>query len=249
MDPGTRCACDKLLENTLLQPLLEALYFQEGRNAILQQPQFEVPFLLDFVALFLWAVSGAIVGLHKRYDFAGVLVIALLSSTGGSLLRDGFFLHQTPPVLSNPLYIPLIIVATGFVGLFRRRITRIQLVDRVISMIDGVGVPAFAVVGMQLSLAAGIPMPGVVLVGVVNGIGGGLLRDLMVGDTPSALKPGTIFVSGVILICVLFLVLTYGFGVNKEWAAWGMIALFFTIRMLSIRYDWRTRPVMQEPPA
>ena len=69
------------------------------------------------------------------------------------------------------------------------------------------------------------------------------------GDTPAALKPGTIFVSGVILICILFLVLTYGFGVSKEWAAWGMIALFFTIRMLSIRYNWRTRPVLKEPPA
>ena len=55
-----------------------------------------------------------------------------------------------------------------------------------------------------------------VLVGVTNGVGGGTLRDLLVGDTPSALKPGTIFVSGVILICVLFLLLTYGFGVSKE---------------------------------
>ena len=83
-----------------------------------------------------------------------------------------------------------------------------------------------------MNYQAGIPLPGVVLV----------------GDTHSALKPGTIFVSGVILICVFFLLLTYGFGVSKEWAAWGMIALFFTIRMLSIRYDWRTQPVMQEPP-
>lgn len=222
---------------------------QEGREALLDQAQFQVPFLLDYLAVFLWAVSGAIVGMHKRYDFAGVLVVALLASTGGSLIRDGIFLQQTPPVLSNPWYIPVIIAATAFVSLFRRRITKIVLVNRVVDVIDGVGVPAFAIVGLQLSLQAGIPLPGVVLVGVTNGVGGGILRDLLVGDTPSALKPGTIFVSGVVLICVVFLALTYGFGVSKEWAAWGMIALFFTIRMLSIRYDWRTRPVLQEPPA
>ena len=220
---------------------------QVGREALLDQAQFQVPFLLDYLAVFLWAVSGAIVGMHKRYDFAGVLVVAILASTGGSLIRDGIFLQQTPPVLSNPWYIPVIIAATAFVGLFRRRITQIVLVNRVVDVIDGIGVPAFAVVGLQLSLQKGIPLPGVVLVGVVNGVGGGILRDLLVGDTPAALKPGTIFVSGVILICVLFLVLTYGFGVSKEWAAWGMIALFFTIRMLSIRYNWRTRPVMQDP--
>ena len=223
--------------------------FQEVRQAMLELPQFQVPFLLDYLAVFLWAVSGAIVALHKRYDFAGVLVVALLASTGGSLIRDGIFLQQTPPVLSNPWYIPVIITATVFVGLFRRRITKMALVDRVVDVIDGIGVPAFAIVGLQLSLQAGIPLPGVVVVGVTNGVGGGILRDLLVGDTPAALKPGTIFVSGVILICILFLVLTYGFGVSKEWAAWGMIALFFTIRMLSIRYNWRTRPVLKEPPA
>lgn len=232
----------------ILRSFLEAMNFQEGRQSLLEQPQFQVPFLLDSLAVFLWAVSGAIVGMHKRYDFAGVLVVALLASTGGSLLRDGIFLQQTPPVLTNPWYIPLIIAATAFVSLFRRRIAQMILVDRVVDVIDGIGVPAFAIVGLQLSLQAGIPMPGVVLVGVTNGVGGGILRDLLVGDTPSALKPGTIFVSGVILICVLFLVLTYGFGVSKELAAWGMIALFFSIRMLSIRYNWRTRPVLKEPP-
>jgi uncharacterized membrane protein YeiH len=232
----------------VISPLLEVANFQEGREALFEQPQFQVPFLLDYLAVFLWAMSGAIVGMHKRYDFAGVLMVALLASTGGSLIRDGIFLQQTPPVLSNPWYIPVIIAATAFVGLFRRRITEMILVDRVVDVIDGIGVPAFAIIGLQLSLQAGIPMPGVVLVGVTNGVGGGILRDLLVGDTPSALKPGTIFVSGVILICVLFLILTYAFGINKEWAAWGMIALFFTIRMLSIRYNWRTRPVLGLPP-
>lgn len=233
----------------LVQPVFDALSFEAAREYLLQQPQFQVPFLLDYLAVFLWAMSGAIVGMHKRYDFAGVLVVALLASTGGSLIRDGIFLQQTPPVLSNPWYIPVIIAATAFVGLFRRRITKMLLVDRVVDVIDGIGVPAFAIVGLQLSLQAGIPMPGVVLVGVTNGVGGGILRDLLVGDTPVALKPGTIFVSGVVLICILFLVLTYGFGLSKELTAWGMIALFFTIRMLSIRYNWRTRPVLHEPPA
>ena len=90
-----------MFDQHLLQSILAALSFQDGLAPILQRSQFQVPFLLDFVALFLWAVSGAIIGMHKRYDFTGVLVIALLSSTGGSLLRDGFFLHQTPPVVNR----------------------------------------------------------------------------------------------------------------------------------------------------
>jgi uncharacterized membrane protein YeiH len=231
-----------------IQHFLEVLPDQMERQALLEQSKFQVPFLLDYLAVFLWAVSGAIVAMHKRYDFAGVLTIALLASTGGSMIRDGIFLQQTPPVLTNPWYIPLIVTATAFTGLFRRNIAKMVLVDQVINTIDAIGVPAFAIVGLQLSLQQGIPLPGVVLVGVANGVGGGILRDLMVGKAPSALKPGTIFVSGVIFICILFLLLTYGLGVDNELAAWAMIALFFSLRMLSLRYGWRTRPMLNEPP-
>ena len=211
------------------------------------QTQFEIPALFDYFATFLWAMSGAVVGMHKRYDFAGALVIALLASTGGSLIRDGLFLQRTPPVLSDQWYVPIILLATLVVGLFRRRIASMALVDRIIGVIDAVGVPAFALVGMQLSLAAGIPLPGVVLVGVVNGFGGGLLRDVVVGDPPAALTPGQFYISAAIFVCILFLVLVQGFQVDKNLAGWVVITTFFTIRMLSIRYNWRTKPILSEP--
>lgn len=232
----------------ILQHLFEMLPDQAERQALLEQSQFQVPFLLDYLAVFLWAVSGAMAAIHKRYDFAGVITIALVSSTGGSMLRDGIFLQQTPPVLTNPWYIPLIVAATVLTGLFLRRISQTMLVGQIINAIDAVGVPAFAIVGLQLSLQKGIPLPGVVLVGVANGVGGGVLRDLLIGDTPAALKPGTIFVSGVIAICILFLLMTYGLGVRKEVAAWTMILFFFGVRMLSLRYGWQTRPMLNEPP-
>jgi uncharacterized membrane protein YeiH len=209
--------------------------------------EFQVPLSFDFLATFLWAVSGAIVGMHKRYDFTGVFVIALLASTGGSLLRDGLFLNRTPPVLTITFYIPLILLATIIVSVFRQRITQIVLVDRTISIIDSVGIPVFALVGMQLSLLYGVPLPGVVLVGVVNGIGGGLLRDLLVGNTPAILKPGQYQVSALIVVCILFLILSQLLGITLLVAAWIMIGLYIVIRLLSIRFNWRTQPVLRDP--
>lgn len=212
------------------------------------QPEFQVPVLFDYLATFLWALSGAIVGMHKRYDLAGVLVIAVVASTGGSLIRDGIFFNRRPPVIVDGWYIPLILVATAAVALFRQRISRMSLVDQLISVIDALGVPAFAVVGMQLSLRGGIPLPGVVMVGVINGFGGGLLRDVLVGDTPTMLKPGQFAVSALLLACVVFLALVRGIGLNNNVAAWSTIGLYFAIRMLSIRYNWRTQPVLPDPP-
>jgi len=209
--------------------------------------EFQVPLSFDFLATFLWAVSGAIVGMHKRYDFTGVFVIALLASTGGSLLRDGLFLNRTPPVITITFYIPLILLATIIVSVFRQRITQIVLVDRTISIIDSLGIPVFALVGMQLSLLYGVPLPGVVLVGVVNGIGGGLLRDLLVGNTPAILKPGQYQVSALILVCILFLILSQLLGITLVVAAWIMIGLYVVIRLLSIRFNWRTQPVLRDP--
>jgi len=208
------------------------------------QPDFQIPPLFSYVAVFLWALSGAIVGMHKRYDLAGVFVIALLAATGGSTLRDGLFLQTVPPVLTNPWYIVMTALATIAVGFFRERIARMTLVDRVINVIDAIGVPAFAVIGMQLSLAAAVPLPGVVLIGMVNGFGGGILRDLLVGDTPVALKPGTFYVSAAFLVCVLFVALVAVLGVNNSAAAWSVILLFVLIRVLSLRYDWQTQPIL-----
>jgi uncharacterized membrane protein YeiH len=210
--------------------------------------EFLVPRSFDYLATFLWALSGAIVGLHKRYDFTGVLVIAVLASTGGSLLRDGLFLNTTPPILTNGVYLLLIVAATIVVGFFRQRIANRLLVDRVISVIDAVGIPVFAIVGMQLSINAGITPPGVVLVGVINGTGGGLLRDVIVRDTPAILVPGQYLISALILVCILFLVFYQYLGVPQFIAAWGMIGLYFVIRMASIHFNLRTQPMLRDPP-
>ncbi len=211
--------------------------------------EFQVPLAFDYFATFLWALSGAFVAMHKRYDLSGMLVIAVLASTGGSLIRDGIFLQRTPPVLTDGWYLPIIVVATLVASLFRYHVTHVRVIDPLIDVIDALGVPAFAVVGMQLSLQAGIPIPGAALVGVVNGFGGGLLRDIVVGDSPSILRPGRLAISILIFLCVLFLLLVRWVGLSKNIAAWGMIFLYFAIRMMSMRFNWQTRPVLSDEPA
>lgn len=212
----------------------------------MSQPEFEVPSTFAYLAVFLWALSGAIVGMHKRYDFAGVFVVALIASTGGGIIRDGIFLQQTPLILLNRWYIPLILLASCVVALLRQRIARVQLVDQLVSVIDALGVPAFAVVGMQLSLQAGLSLSGSVIVGIINGFGGGLLRDVVVDETPEVLKPGIYAVTALIFVCILYLALTQALGVASIPAAWSTIGSFFLFRMLSIRFNWQTRPLLPD---
>lgn len=205
---------------------------------------FQIPAYFDYCATFAWALSGAIVALRKRFDIVGVFVLALLTSMGGSILRDGVFLQRSPPVLTDGTYLPLILGATLLVALLRRHIAQRPLVGRLVDTIDAFGTPAFAVVGMQLALGAGIPLPGVILVGAVSGVGGGVLRDIIVRDVPLILQAGQFSALIVLVACLTFALFTLSFGIGTELAAWATIAFAFVLRMLTIRFDWRTRPLM-----
>jgi len=206
---------------------------------------FHVPVYFDYLATFAWALSGAIVAMRKRCDIVGVFVLALLTSMGGSILRDGVFLQRPPPVLTDLFYLPLILAATLLAAVFRHRIANLRVVDRLVGTIDAIGTPAFAVVGLQLALESGIPLPGVILVGAVSGVGGGVLRDLIVREVPVILQPGQFFALVVLLASLAFLALTLAFGVDTVPAAWATIALFFVVRMLTLRYNWQTRPLLR----
>jgi len=205
---------------------------------------FQLPVQFDHLAVFAWALSGAVVGLRKRYDIIGVFMTALLSSIGGGVIRDGILLHRTPAVLTDALYLPLIVSATLVVIALRSRIERTRVVARLVTMIDAIGTPALAVVGLQLALRQGIPLPGVMLIGCVSGVGGGVLRDVVVRDVPEIFKPGHFLAIPVALACGVFLLLTLGLGAPTAPVAWATVTGFFIVRVLTLQYDWRTRAIL-----
>ena len=127
-----------------------------------------------------------------------------------------------------------------------QRIANLPVVDKLVSTIDAIGTPAFAVVGMQLALGAGIPLPGVVLVGAVSGVGGGVLRDVIVREVPFILQPGQFFALVVLFASLVFLTLTLALRVDTAVAAWVTIGVFFIVRMLTMRYNWQTRPLLRD---
>jgi uncharacterized membrane protein YeiH len=207
---------------------------------------FRVPVLFEYVATLAWAMSGAVVGIRKQFDLTGVFVVALLSATGGGLVRDAIFLQRTPSLLVNPVYLPLIAATTLVMALFTRPLTRLftaETVTKFVDLIDALGTPAFAVIGMQLAEDRNIPLVGVLFIGVVNGCAGGLLRDVFVRDVPSLLRPGQFVSLALAIVCGLFIVLTRRFAVTPTDAAWITVGTFFLIRVVAVRFNWQTRPV------
>jgi uncharacterized membrane protein YeiH len=211
-------------------------------------PHFQIPVELDYLAIFAWALSGAILGLKRRLDLIGVLVIATVSSVGGGLIRDGMMLQRTPPVLTETFYLPLIVMASMLAIVFKEWIRTSATVDRMVSAIDAVATPAFAVIGMELALRANIHMPGVLLVGCISGMGGGLIRDIMLGEVPEVLKPGHYLVIPLIGACTFFLVFTRALGADPTPIAWVTVLAFFVFRVLTLRFGWQTSPLIRDEP-
>jgi uncharacterized membrane protein YeiH len=205
--------------------------------------QFTVPTLFEYFAVLLWATSGAIVGWRKGFDVVGVFVVAFVSAFGGGLLRDGLFLQRLPVVLTNANYFWLLILAVLGVSVVGRRLNNDRLLPKAVSVIDALGVPMFVVIGAELARSRGLELAAIVFVATVSGVGGGLMRDLLAGDTPELLRPGQYNTLLVVVAAALYMVLAYNVGYNRLLVAWFVIGAFFVARLLTIHFNWRSRPL------
>ena len=206
---------------------------------------FVLPGFLDYGATLSFALSGALLAARRGYDLSGVIAIAIVSGTGGGLLRDGIFLNQGPPALVTIwTYLTLVVAAALGVAYFGRWVTRIPRFDLVISLTDSLGIPMFAIVGMILSRNAGLDPGPAILIGIVNAIGGGLLRDLLVNREPDVFRPGVPIALAAAVSCFIFLALNSGLGLAENLSAWITIALAFVLRSMALYFNLRTKRIV-----
>lgn len=114
---------------------------------------------------------------------------------------------------------------------------------QLISMVDAIGLGAYAVVGMTLALEVGLSLPGVVLVGLVNAVGGGILRDVLIRREPNMFLPGTLEEVLALLGCLWFVLQVSALGWPLRAAAWLTIGTIFVLRLAAIRYGLRSKPL------
>ena len=145
--------------------------------------------LLEIAGTLAFSASGAMTGLRKGMDIFGVCILGLTTAVGGGVIRD-LILGSTPPAtFQNPIYAAVAVTAALvlFLPRVRHLLTRDQRrYDQVLFWMDAAGLGIFTVLGIQAAYGC-IPRPGLfllVFVGVVTGAGGGVLRDILAGDTP-----------------------------------------------------------------
>ena len=145
--------------------------------------------IVELIGTMAFAASGAMTGIKKNMDIFGVCILALTTAVGGGVIRD-LILGSTPPAtFRDPVYATVAIV-TALV-LFLPRVRRLLMWDQALFdlslfLMDTAGLAIFTVMGIRVAYAH-VPQATLFLlafVGVVTGVGGGVLRDIMAGDTP-----------------------------------------------------------------
>lgn len=196
--------------------------------------------ILELMGTVAFAASGAIIAIRKKMDVFGVAVLALTTAVGGGIIRDVILDVAPPATFRNPVYALTAIAVALIVFLrpVRHYLTGNHAVyQRTMLVMDSLGLGIFSVVGVNMSYAAqpGAGMFLAVFVGVLTGVGGGVLRDVMAGDMPY------IFVKHVYacaslagaLLCALCRQI-----MDPAWAMLAGAAAVVVIRMLSSTFKW-----------
>jgi uncharacterized membrane protein YeiH len=146
-------------------------------------------FVASLVGNIAFAFSGFLVGVRHRLDWMGVFIVSFLTANGGGIIRD-LLVGRTPTVLlsNTPLYVVGSIMVLSIV-LQLHEYPDVERRGWFVTS-DAVGLVAFAVTGSLAGIEAGFPLFGVVTLSLITAVGGGLMRDTLVGNKPLILQEG-----------------------------------------------------------
>ena len=190
-------------------------------------------YILDLIGTAAFAASGAWVGVRKQMDLFGVLVLGTVTAVGGGTLRD-LLLGDIPPFsLKDEAYIYIAIVVSVVVFANRKRF---EFFEKPLLYFDAIGLGTFVVIGTTKAIDFQLGALGAVLMGVMTGTAGGVMRDLLANQVPLILRR-EIYASACVAGGTLLVILGET-GVAPAAAALLSAGTVILVRLLAIHYDW-----------
>ena len=201
------------------------------------------PLALSLTAVFLGGLSGAVFAAQRKFAISGALAIAIATGLGGGLIRD-VLLGYTPVALTDPVYLPSVVVAALIGFYFASLIHRGRLF---LDILDPIWMGLFAVIGAQETLNAGLSPFAAILVGCVSGFGGAVVRDLLAGETPELVLPGPINYLAAVIGVVAYVIAVAWIGTPKAATEIVAIAVVFAVRMVALKFGIRAPEPVDVP--
>jgi uncharacterized membrane protein YeiH len=193
-----------------------------------------LPLALDLGGTFVFAISGAAAGVKHRLDVFGALVLSLVAASSGGIIRDVLIGAVPPAALEDWRYVAVSLLAGAATITWHSAVERLR---NPVQLFDAAGLALFAVAGAHKALVFHLgPVPAALL-GMLSGIGGGVVRDLLVAEVPTVLRADIYAVAA--LAGALVVVGGSWVGVPPSLAAAAGALLCFGLRFIALRRGWR----------
>lgn len=199
--------------------------------------------ILDLLGTIAFAVSGAALAIQKKMDIFGVNVLAVVTAIGGGVLRDSLIGALPPASFMNPFYVTVAVLTANTVFLvmyFQPPVpARASLIyDGTMFWFDTLGIAAFTVDGVMLGVERGFVTQTFLLtfLGVVTGVGGGVIRDLLANQMPSILRKRVYAVASIAGGALMAAMLER--GIDETACMLTGFAVVVLIRILAAHFRW-----------
>lgn len=190
--------------------------------------------IVDLLGVFIGAVTGALIARRERYDIMGLWFAALFSGLGGGIIRDVMINAGPPLALTEITYLPTVAVATGVAAVLGPQIGK---AERTVLVLDSFSISAFAVAGCLRAMDFHLGPWATVLLGVITAVGGGMLRDMMMGKTPTVFRKSELFGLAALGVCIVVLVLRE-MGASRGITVPAGIGVGMFLRLGSFKWGW-----------
>ena len=195
--------------------------------------------IFDFIGVFFFALSGALVAIQRKMDVFGIYVLATVTACGGGVIRDVVMDNGIPAIFSSYTTIALIVAAATLAIMLCAASLSGKLFRRVhwqflMNACDAIGLAVFVVDAGVKSIRQGYNMPQFLFVSIITGVGGGVLRDLFCQRVPVILRKEVYASAGVAGALFLWFAHPY---LGMTIATYGAMAVVFFVRMISLKYD------------
>lgn len=200
-------------------------------------------FLVEIIGTVAFASSGAMVAVRKKLDLFGIIVLGVTTAVGGGMMRDLLIGNIPPNMFRNPVYVfaSFLTVLILFL-LFRCRPVLLggkymESYEKIMNILDAIGLGAFTVIGIDTGVEAGYGEYRflIIFLGVITGIGGGILRDIMAGETPYVLKKHIYACASIAGACLYAFLLQF---TRSDSAMIASALLVVAIRILASHFRW-----------
>ncbi|MFT6502296.1 MAG: putative membrane protein YeiH [Crocinitomicaceae bacterium] len=188
---------------------------------------------IDILGTFVFALSGVIAAVEKKFDLFGTIILAFVTAIGGSTLRD-VLIGQTPVGwMKSDVHVWIILLALPVSYFFLKQLRRLR---KTFLLFDTIGIGLFTILGLETALDSGLSPVIAIMMGVVSAVFGGVIRDVLSNQVP------LIFRKEIYAFACLAGALVYmGLDYLSIWSELKLVLSILTviaIRLLSIRFKW-----------